>query len=113
MTPTLAMEYIPRRMRDLGYGDNYYIRFVHFRILPLEVRIIDASTDFYILVEDHPYISVDSDTGIFNTRLTTINEYQYEHNGQMVITNPTGAFSSIHFIQVIPKNNTLQEHGDK
>ena len=104
MTPALAIEYIPRRMRDLGYGENYYLRFVNMVLQPSEVRIIEASAEFFILIEDPKNVSVESDMGIFNESLTTINEMQYEHQGQITITNLTLVMTSIHFIQIIPMN---------
>ena len=30
MTTELAMAYIPNRMKELGYENNYHIRFRHF-----------------------------------------------------------------------------------
>ena len=36
MTIELAIEYIPRRMKALGYGNDYNIRFRHFVLQPKE-----------------------------------------------------------------------------
>jgi hypothetical protein len=104
MTTALALEYIPRRMKDLGYGDNYYIRFIHLRLQPAEIRVLEASCEFFILVEELVNASVESDMGVFNTTLANVNEMQYEHQGQVIITNMVTTITSVHFIQVIPKH---------
>jgi len=104
MTPALAIEYIPRRMKDLGYGENYYLRFINMVLQAGEVRITEASAEFFILIEDPKNVSVESEMGIFNATLTTINEMQYEHQGQITITNLAEGIANIHFIQIIPMN---------
>ena len=115
MTTALAIEYIPRRMRDLGHGDNYYLRLVHFRLQAGEIKTIDATGGFYILVEEPANVVVESDMGVFNTTITAVNELQYEHQGQITITNSTATISSIRFIQVIPKTKKQkkEKHGHK
>ena len=105
MTTALAMEYIPRRMRDLGYGNEYYIRFVHLSLQPNEIRLLNATSEFFILVEDPNEVNVDSDMGVFDLSLPDVNEMQYEHQGVITITNQTPKLNSVQFIQVIPKEN--------
>lgn len=114
MTTDLALEYIPRRMRELGYGDNYSLRFVHLVLQPSEKRNLEASCEFFILVEEPANVSVDSDMGIFDLSNTTTNELQYEHQGSITVSNlSTAAAISVRFIQVIPKNIQQEnEHGN-
>jgi hypothetical protein len=109
MTVDLALEYIPRRMRELGYGDDYSLRFAHLVLQPNEVVNVEASCQFFILVEEPANISVESEMGIFNLALTTTNEQQYEHQGQVTVTNLAGAVNNVRFIQVIPKNNRKEK----
>ena len=52
MTINLALEYIPRRMQELGYKGNYYIRFRHLVLQANEEQTIDAYNQFYYLVEE-------------------------------------------------------------
>ncbi len=104
MTTDLALEYIPRRMRELGYEDNYSLRFVHLVLQPSEVRQIEASCEFFILVEEPQNVTIDSDMGIFDLSFTATNELQYEHQGIITITNQsTVALVNVRFIQVIPR----------
>jgi len=110
MTTSLAIEYIPRRMEQLGYGEEYYMRFVYLWLQPNETRQLNATSEFYILVEDPENISVDSDMGVFNLSLTYINQMEYEHQGQIIVTNLSAKNNGVHFIQVIPKKNNTHGH---
>jgi hypothetical protein len=104
MTTSLALEYIPRRMKELGYGDNYSLRFAHLVLAANQVVNIDGTCQFFILVEEPANIDVESDTGIFNLTLATTNEMQYEHQGLITVKNLGTTINNVRFIQVIPKN---------
>jgi hypothetical protein len=104
MTTDLALEYIPRRMKEMGYGDNYSLRFAHFVLTPNQVISIEGSCQFFILVEEPANMDIESDTGIFNLSLSTTNEMQYEHQGFITIKNLATTANNVRFIQVIPKN---------
>lgn len=108
MTIALALEYIPRRMKELGYGANYYIRFRHFVLQPSERIEIDAYNQFYILVEEVADVKVESDFGLFDIAEADTNEQTYEHQGAIVISNTTDRINHLRFIQVIPKHKTLK-----
>lgn len=108
MTIALALEYIPRRMNELGYGANYYIRFRHFVLQPSEKIEVDAYNQFYILVEEVADVKVESDFGLFDIAEADTNEQTYEHQGAIVISNTTDRINHLRFIQVIPKHKTLK-----
>ena len=113
MIVDFALEYIPRRMRELGYGDDYSIRFANLVLQPSEVRKIEASCEFFILAEEPQNVNIDSDMGIFDLSFTATNELQYEHQGIITVTNKINAVNNVRFIQVIPKNiQTEKEHGN-
>ncbi len=103
MTIELALEYIPRRMKELGYADDYGIQFRHF------VLEINQSLEFIlpnqllILIEPVDTISVKSDAGIFDVTIDYVNELQYEHQGAILIRNYAAITQHARFIQVIPK----------
>lgn len=105
MTINLALEYIPRRMRELGYGKQYYLRFRHLVLQPSEELELPAYNQFFILVEEAQDVSVKSEFGIFDLSLTNANEMLYEHQGQITIKNKAAAIRHVRFIQVIPKHN--------
>ena len=103
MTTDLALEYIPLRMKELGFGDNYSLRFAHFVLQPNGTVNIEASCQFFILVEEPANVDVESDNGVFNLSLSSANEMQYEHQGQIIVKNLVNAVNNVRFIQVIPK----------
>ena len=104
MTIALAIEYIPKRMNDIGVGTNYYLRFRHYVLQAGEVVEIDAHNQFFILVHETSEILIESDFGYFDLSDTSINEQSYEHQGSIVLNNYSSNISHIRFIQVIPKN---------
>jgi len=103
MTIALAIEYIPRRMKDLSIAD-YYVRFRHFIIQAGEVVEIDSYNQFYILVDEVSEISILSDFGVYDLSDPNTNEQCYEHQGSITLQNYSPGPASIRFIQVIPKN---------
>ncbi|MBA2611313.1 MAG: hypothetical protein H0U95_05025 [Bacteroidetes bacterium] len=104
MNVALALEYIPRRMKELGYGTDYYIRFRHFVLQGNEKIEFDAYNQFFILVEEIADMSVQSDFGLFDIAEDKINEQTYEHQGSISINNYASHINHIRFIQVIPKH---------
>ncbi|MGZ4064216.1 MAG: hypothetical protein ACXVP0_14675 [Bacteroidia bacterium] len=105
MTIALAIEYIPRRMKDLGFGSDYYLRFRHFVLQAAEQLNIDADNHYYILVDEVADVSIASDFGIYDLSDPAVNEQNYEHQGKISITNNASGTTHVRFIQVIPKNN--------
>ena len=103
MTIELAIEYIPRRLEELGYGKNYNIRFRHYVLQPNENKKIDADNQLFILIEPNGTASVKSDFGVYDLTAFNVNELQYEHQGQILINNYTGLMQHVRFIQIIPK----------
>src|ERR1035437_3453404 len=104
MTINLALEYIPRRMQELGYKHDYYIRFRHLVLQPNEEQTIDAFNQFFYLIEEAENVRVESETGIFDLSEKNTNEMQYEHQSKIYITNYFPGINHLRFIQVIPKN---------
>lgn len=109
MTTALALEYIPRRMQELGYGKEYYIRFRHLVLQPAEQVDLEAYNQFYILVDEATNMKVTSDFGIFDLSFEKTNEQQYEHQGFISVSNYSKSVNHIRFIQVIPKHQNEQQ----
>lgn len=110
MNVAVAMEYIPRRMKELGYGSDYYIRFRHLVLEADEKREMNANNQFYILIEEPNEIKITSDFGFFDLDEKNTNEQDYEHQGRIVIYNYSSSPNSIRFIQVIPKHRPLKNN---
>jgi hypothetical protein len=108
MTIDLALEYIPKRMLELGYAkEEYALKFRHFVLKANEQKNIDAFNQLYILVEETEDVSVSSELGRFDLSSVITNEMQYEHQGQIKIINQSVQVRHVRFIQIIFKTNTL------
>lgn len=109
MTVNLALEYIPRRMRELGFRNDYFIRFRHLVLQPKEEVKLDADNQFFYLIEEANKIRVESETGIFDLREKNANELQYEHQSKITIYNYSTRINHLRFIQVIPKHTKIKD----
>lgn len=105
MTADFAVEYIRYRMNELGFGGQYSLRFRHFRVSPKGTIKIETSNQFFILIEPNDGIVVESAFGVFDLTRDAINELQYEHSGDISISNYTTQSQHARFIQVIPNDN--------
>jgi hypothetical protein len=103
MTPELANDYIRRRMKEMGRGDNYHIRFRHFVLSPMEVREVDGPLQFFLLAVPRDNIRIQSAMGVFDFAETAANELHYEHQGDMRLTNYSNVTQHLQMIQVIFK----------
>ena len=104
MTINLALEYIPRRMEELGYKKNYIIRFRHLILQANETQTIDADNQFFYLIEEAENVRVESETGVFDLSESNVNEMQYEHQNKIQITNYLSDINHLRFIQIIPRH---------
>lgn len=105
MDTAFAIDFIPRRMYELGYGKNYITRWRHLQVDGNQVLKIDASNEYYFLIEPTQDFTVKSSLGTFDLKDTAINEQQYEHRGKIEIINDSRSPQLILFIQVIPKHH--------
>ena len=103
MTINLALEYIPKRMEELGYINNYSLRFRHLILQPNENHLIQAFNQLFYLVEEVENVRVESENGVFDLSEDATNEMQYEHQNNIQVTNYSPDIRHVRFIQVIPK----------
>lgn len=108
MNVALALEYIPRRMKELGFNSEYYIRFRHFVLQANEQLEINAFNQFFILVEEKCDVSIQSEFGVYDIAEDKINEQSYEHQGDILINNNRNSINHVRFIQVIPKHQPIK-----
>ena len=106
MKTEFALDYIPRRMCELGYGTNYITRWRHLQIDARSTLKIDADNEYYLLIEPSADFSVRSKFGIYDVRDRAINEMQYEHRGKIYIQNFSRYSKLILFIQIIPQHHS-------
>lgn len=102
MNIAFALDFIPRRMKELGYDAEYMTRWRHLRIDPNGVIKFAADNEYYYLISPNPSLTVKSKTGIYNLNDIGINEMQYEHKGKVKIVNQSANVQFAEFIQVIP-----------
>jgi hypothetical protein len=104
MTVAFALDYIPRRMQELGFGNDYLVRWRHIQVDKLNTVIINSGNDLFLLIDPVSGMKVKSKAGIFDLDDFSVNEMQYEHRGKIGVVN-TGLFPLMAlFIQVIPKH---------
>jgi hypothetical protein len=103
MNTNFALDFIPKRMCELGFGVDYLIRARHLVLKPNETRKISAHNQLFILIDPYCDIRVESIAGLFDMSEDQANELQYEHRGDIMITNQTIFTNHARFIQVIPK----------
>jgi hypothetical protein len=102
MTSDLALEYIARRMKEMGYGKDYLLRFRHILLKVSEEREIIAYNQVYLLIEPVATVRIESDVGLFDVNEDHANEMQYEHRGRIKITNLSPTPTNARFLQAIP-----------
>lgn len=106
MTAEFAIQYIAHRMRELGYGKDYLIRWRNFQIAPSETLTIETGNDYYFLLHNTTSLIIKSRFGEFNLNDTALNELQYEHRGRLQIVNPVALNQYVQFIQAIPTHRS-------
>ncbi len=104
MTSDLALDYIARRMQEMGYGKKYLLRFRHVLLKLNEVRELTAYNQILLLIDPVSSIRIESDVGLFDLNEYGANELQYEHRGRIKITNLSLSPTNARFLQAIPIN---------
>lgn len=104
MNIEFALAFIPRRMRELGYGDNYIIRWRHFQLERQQIFKIDADNEYFMLINPNSNFAVRSKAGVFDLLDEAIDEQKYEHRGKIQVKNRAKETQLILFIQVIPNH---------
>ena len=105
MIPEIALADIPRRMRELNHGDDYFQKHRHFVIAASGELILKADNEYFYLVNDVDGISIVSEAGAYDLSDAGIKEQQHEHQGKTTLTNKTKNIIHVKFIQVIVKQH--------
>ena len=101
MTSELALEYIRRRMLEMGYQD-YLLRLRHLLLKANETREITGYNQLFMLIEPTQDIRIESDVGVFDINEDHANELQYEHRGKIKTTNLSLSTINVRYLQAIP-----------
>jgi hypothetical protein len=107
MNLAFALDFIPRRMNELGFGEDYITRYRHVLVEDNATLTFNAYNQFmYFITPEEMNLSIRSKRGVFNLTDYSINEQQHEHSGKIEVINQTGQNQYVLFIQVIPKNKS-------
>ena len=102
MNLAFALDYIPRRMSEMGFGNNYATRYRHLLVEDKTYIMIDADNQYWYFIEPDD-LKIESERGVFDLADKTINIQQHEHSGKIKVSNNTADMDLwVLFIQVIP-----------
>lgn len=102
MNEGTAIEIAQSKMKELGVGENYIIRYRHIRLDPQEKKGLKGENHLYILIKPDDLVKVKSKTGIYDMSDAGINEMQHLHSGLIEIENGSKGRIDVKFLQVIP-----------
>lgn len=105
MTEEYTLQSIARRMKELGFENNYLTQTKHIVLQAHEKLEVQAFNQFYYLVKDVDNVRIQSDFGFFDLSFSHTNGQDYEHQGQIELHNYSNSINHLRFIQVIPKHN--------
>ena len=63
MTEQFILQYVPQRIKQLGYS-NYHLRYRDLVIEENSERLIAAYNELYFIVDDPPGVVIQSDYGL-------------------------------------------------
>ncbi|MEZ4921874.1 MAG: hypothetical protein R2780_01770 [Crocinitomicaceae bacterium] len=98
-----AIEIAKSKMKELGVGKKYILRYRHFVLDSLEKKQIRSENHLFILIGENEEVKIESKAGIFDMTDEGINEQQHVHRGLIKLENFDKRIQHIRFIQVIPK----------
>ena len=101
MTEQFIMQYIPERMKQLGYS-KWHIRYRDFFLSSVSAMTMITYNELFYIVGSPPEVSVYSDYGEYRALFTT--ENRYEHKGEITISNEGLQPVRVKMIQVIIVN---------
>jgi len=103
MTEQFILEYIPRRVRGLGYH-KYHLRYKDLNIPPSATIVFAAYNELYFVVGDPQDISIESSYGVYDTSGDPTASNVHEHRGEITVSNRGDEARRVKFVQVIIVN---------
>lgn len=108
MNLAFALDYIPRRMREMGFGENYLTRHRQMLVTNGTTLEISGYNQFWYFIEPDG-LKIESERGIYNMDDVAINIQQHEHSGKIKVLNESGRDMWVLFIQVIPQHSKTKK----
>lgn len=103
MTEGTAIELAKYKMKELGVGKKYLLRYRHLQLDAGAVREFRSEQDLYILIDGVESIKVESKAGVYDLLDQRVNEQQHIHSGLIRVQNTGNSTGTVRFIQVIPR----------
>jgi len=103
MTEQFILQYVPERIRQLGYR-KHYTRYRDFVVDGGSSVSLPAYNELYFIVDDPPGVIVESDYGLYDTTDNPVHDNVHQHRGEITIRNTCTEKRRIKFIQVIIVN---------
>ena len=104
MNLAFALDYIPRRMRELGFGERFVTRYRHVLLVDKTDMVIKADNQLLLFITPEFGVKIESEKGVFDLADLKVNEQQYEHTGEVKVSSNIGSNTYLLFIQVIPQH---------
>ena len=104
MTQAFLLEYIPRKMRKMGYGDKYDLSFASFQLGPGVTGDFSGYNMWYYFPADllPDDVVVQSNFGCCWNGNASVVFQVYEHTGKITIENKSGTLLHVPFWVVVP-----------
>lgn len=103
MNPQIALEYAQRKLKELNVNENYTLDFRHITVQDKETIEIEATNQFYYLVDGFATtFRISSETGVYDLTDTLLSELKHEHTGKINIQNRVTPILHLQFIVVTP-----------
>lgn len=105
MTESFILDYIPKRMKQLGFN-AWHIAYRDMVIKDESQIEIPAYNELWFLIGHPEDILIDSDYGVYNGSLGTGSGHEnaHEHRGLIAVRNTSKTAQRIKFIQTIIVN---------
>jgi hypothetical protein len=103
MTESFILDYIPKRMKQLGY-QSWHIAYKDMAIKAESQIEIPAYNELWFLVGHPEDILIDSDYGVYDGTSNVGHNNEHEHRGLIIIKNIKQTAQRIKFIQTIIVN---------
>ena len=103
MTESMAIEIAKGMMREMGFNENYSLRFHHFDIKPLSKKVIKSFNYLYIITGNPEDVKIYSQRGFYDLSDDKVNNQQHIHSGVITLINEDHAHAvTLKLLQVIP-----------
>jgi len=103
MSEEFIIQYIPQRVRQLGFSE-YHLNYRDLLVEKCTSMNIPAYNELYFIIDDPDEMIVESDYGVYDSTDCPVDDNIHQHRGEIVIQNKSNKDRRIKFIQVLMVN---------